>query len=75
MAAEERICPECGATWAVSETFCSTCGRRLTCVKPERRIHRVLKVLGGLRPADALGQNPKGVGDAYRHAPLNHSFS
>jgi hypothetical protein len=75
MAGDVRMCRECGATSAVAETFCPHCGRRLTCVKPQRRIHRVLGVLASLRPADPLGQNPRGVGEAYKHAPLNHSFS
>jgi len=66
-------CPHCGATTEGPPEFCPSCDRRLTVVKPPGRLAWVGSVLRWFKPADALGHNPKGVGEAYKHGPMNHS--
>jgi hypothetical protein len=52
--------------------FCPDCGRRLTAVKPEGRLAAIGRILHLFKPADALSDNPAGVGEAYKHGPMNH---
>ncbi len=66
-------CPHCGAMTVGAPEFCPSCDRRLTAVKPPGRFAWVGSVLRWFKPADALGQNPEGVGEAYKHGPMNHS--
>ena len=68
----QHQCPHCGAAYDRLPEFCTSCGRRLTSVKPEGRLTRVGRALRILKPADPLGANPKGVGEAYKHGPMNH---
>jgi hypothetical protein len=68
----QHQCPHCRAAYDRFSEFCTSCGRRLTSVKPEGRFTRIGRVLRILKPADALGANPKGVGEAYKHGPMNH---
>jgi hypothetical protein len=69
---EQHECPHCGATTQGLPEFCPSCGRRLTAVKPPGRFAPLVRVLRWFKPADPLGQNPKGVGEAYKHGPMNH---
>ena len=73
MGEQDQTCPHCGAVSAAFTESCTGCGRRLTCVTPETRLHRVLRAPRLVKPSDALGENPAGVGEAYRHGPMNHS--
>ncbi len=66
-------CPHCGAMTVGPPEFCPSCDRRLTTVKPPGRFAWVGSVLRLIKPAHALGQNPEGVGEAYKHGPMNHS--
>jgi len=73
MAEEPQLCPHCGHTNEHWDEFCLSCGRRLTSATHEGRFRRLLRKLSILKPADALGDNPAGVGEAYRHGPMDHS--
>ena len=66
-------CQHCGTMTAGPPEFCPACERRLTAVRPPGRFAWLVGVLRWLKPADALGENPKGVGEAYKHAPMDHS--
>jgi hypothetical protein len=68
-----QVCPCCGHTNEHWDQFCLSCGRRVTSVVHEGLLHRLLRKLSILKPSDALGENPTGVGEAYRHTPMNHS--
>lgn len=66
-------CPHCGAMTLGPPEFCPACGRRLTVVRPPSRFAGLVRALRFLRPSDPLGRDPKGVGEAYKHGPMNHS--
>jgi hypothetical protein len=66
-------CPHCGVPSPTFTEFCPGCGRRLTSARRESLIHRILAKLWIIKPSDALGENPTGVAEAYKHAPMNHS--
>jgi len=66
-------CPHCGAMVAGPPEFCPACGRRLTSVKPPGRFAWIAGILRWIKPSgDMLGENPKDVGEAYKHGPINH---
>jgi hypothetical protein len=67
-----QTCPYCGAPSRLFTNLCPSCGRRLSSVKTENRLLRLLHALR--RPpsgGDALGRDPAGTLEIYKHVPIN----